>query len=119
MTLKASLAAWVLNALVKAGDAAGKTAPAANPGAVFPAAMDHGKPAAPTLLSLIETEEHRTDQGVVEEASPRRSRLAEILMRYPTDLIDLVLSAPTSGAIAKHVKKLLKEEKAARFDASR
>jgi hypothetical protein len=34
-------------------------------------------------------------------------------MQYPTDLIDLVLSAPAAGAIAWHVKKYAKTKKSA------
>ena len=72
--------------------------------------MDHGNPAAPTLLSLIERAEQRTDQPVVEETSSRRSGLTEILMKYPIDLIDLVLSAPAPGAIAWQVKNYSKKK---------
>ena len=75
------------------------------------AAMAHGNRAAPTLLSLIEKEEQRADQEVSEEPSPCRSELAEILMKYPTDLIDLVLAAPAAGAIAWQVKNYSKKKK--------
>jgi hypothetical protein len=51
------------------------------------------------------------DDEQQEETSARESGPAEILGQYPTDLIDLVLSAPASGAIAWHVKKYTKKRK--------
>lgn len=74
-------------------------------------AMDHGSPATPTLLSIIEKNGQPSDKEVIEEASPPRSGLSEILVKYPMDLIDLVLSAPAPGEIAWHVKNYTKKKK--------
>jgi hypothetical protein len=74
-------------------------------------AMDHGGASAPTLLSLAEDFEQQVEQVVVEEVSPRKNGLAKILTKYPTGLIDLVLSTPASGAVAWHVKKYSKKRK--------
>ena len=69
------------------------------------AAIGHGNTVTPTLFTLVE------EQPLVEEVLPLKSALAEILMQFPTDLIDLVLSAPAAGAIAWHVKKYSKKKK--------
>jgi hypothetical protein len=53
---------------------------------------------------LVREEEQHANQPVIEEVSARKSGPAEILRQYPADLIDLVLSAPATGAIAWHVK---------------
>lgn len=74
-------------------------------------AIDHGSTDTPTLLSLVSENEQHAEQGVCEQVSSRKSELAEIRMQYPTDLIDLVLSAPASGAIAWHVKNYSKRKK--------
>jgi len=76
------------------------------------AAIGHGSAATPTLFSLVEEDVQPEEQPVVEEVSPRKSGFAEILMQFPTDLVDLVLSAPAAGAIAKHVKNYSKEKPA-------
>jgi len=75
------------------------------------AAMDHGGASAPTLFSLTEDFKQQAEPVVVEKMAHRKSGLAEILMQFPTDLINLVLSAPASGAIAWHVKNYSKEKK--------
>ena len=67
--------------------------------------------ATPTLFTLVEEGQHIEEQPLVEEVLPRKSALAEILMQFPTDLIDLVLSAPAAGAIAWHVKNYSKKKK--------
>ena len=76
------------------------------------AAIGHGSAATPTLFSLVEEDVQPEEQPVVEEVSPRKSGFAEILMQFPTDLVDLVLSAPAAGAIAKHVKNYSKKKPA-------
>ena len=75
------------------------------------AAMTYAHPTTPTLLSLIDNNEQATDQQVVAQVSPCKNGLAEILMKYPTDLVDLVLSAPAPGAIAWQVKNYAKKKK--------
>ena len=75
------------------------------------AAISHGSAATPTLFSLVEEDEQPEEQPRVEEISTRRNGLAEILMQFPTDLVDLVLSAPAAGAIAWHVKNSSKKRK--------
>ena len=79
----------------------------------FYAVVGQGSAAIPTLFGLVEENEPRAERPVVEEVSVRKSGPAEILMQYPTDLIDLVLSAPAAGAIAWHVKKYAKKKKPA------
>jgi hypothetical protein len=75
------------------------------------AAIGYSSEATPTLFSLVEEDEQIEDQTVVEEVSTRRSGLDEILMQFPTDLVDLVLSAPVAGAIAWYVKNYSKKKK--------
>jgi hypothetical protein len=65
----------------------------------------------PTLFTLVEEGQHIEEQLLVEEVLPHKSALAEILMQFPTDLIDLVVSAPTAGAIASHIKNYSKKKK--------
>jgi hypothetical protein len=74
-------------------------------------AISHGSAATPTLFSFVEEDEQSKEQPVAEEISTRRNGLAEILMQFPTDLVDLVLSAPAAGAIAWHVKNSSKKRK--------
>ncbi len=75
------------------------------------AAIGHSSVATLTLFGLVDEDEQPEEQPVVEEVSTRRSGLAEMLMQFPTDLVDLVLSAPAAGAIAWHVKKYSKKKK--------
>ena len=75
------------------------------------AAIGHGSAATPTLFTLVEEDVQPEEQPVVEEVSPRKSGFAEILMQFPTDLVDLVLSAPAAGAITWHVKNYSKRKK--------
>ena len=74
-------------------------------------AISHGSAATPTLFNLVEEDEQTDEQPVVEAVTTRKSGLAEILMQFPTDLVDLVLSAPAAGAIAWHVKNYSKKRK--------
>jgi hypothetical protein len=62
---------------------------------------------------LVDEDEQVEEQPVVEEVSTGRSEFAKILMQFPTDLVDLVLSASAAGAIAKHVKNYSKKKKPA------
>jgi hypothetical protein len=64
----------------------------------------------PTLFTLVGEVQHIKEQPLVKEVIPHKSALAEILMRFPTNLIDLVLSAPVPGAIAWHVKSYSKKK---------
>ena len=74
-------------------------------------ALGHSSAATPTLFTLIEEDQQPEERPVVEEVSTRKSGLAEILMQFPTDFVDLVLSAPAAGAIAWHVKNYSKKKK--------
>jgi hypothetical protein len=75
------------------------------------AAVSQGGVAIPTLFGLAEENEQRAERPVVEGGSARKSEPAEILMQYPSDLIDLVLSAPAAGAIAWRVKTYSRNRK--------
>jgi hypothetical protein len=75
------------------------------------AAVGRDSAATPTLFGLVQENERRVEQPVVEEVATRKSGTSEILMQYPTDLIDLVLSAPAAGSLAWHVKKYAKKKK--------
>ena len=74
-------------------------------------AVGQDSAAIPTLFGLVEENEQRAEGPAVEQVSARLSGPAEILMQYPTDLIDLVVSAPAAGAIAWHVRKYAKKKK--------
>jgi len=80
-------------------------------GSSYYAAIGHGSTVNPTLFALVEEGQHIEERPLVEEVLPRKSALAEILMQFPTDLIDLVLSAPAAGAIAWQVKNYSKKNK--------
>ena len=73
-------------------------------GSSYYAAIGHGSTVTPTLFTLIEEGPDMEEQSLVKEVLPRKIGLAKNLMQFPTDLVDLVLSAPATGAIAKHVK---------------
>jgi hypothetical protein len=75
------------------------------------AAISHGNAVTPTLFTLVEEGQHIEEYSLVEEILPRKSALTENLMQFPTDLIDLVLSAPATGAIAWHIKSYSKTKK--------
>jgi hypothetical protein len=77
----------------------------------FCAAFGQGSAVTPTLFGLVEENEQLPERPVVEEVCARKSGPVEMLIQYPTDLIDLVLSAPAAGAIAWHVKKYAKKKK--------
>lgn len=73
-------------------------------GSSYYAAIGHSNTVTPTLFTLVEKGQDIEERRLVEEVLPRKSALAEILMQFPTNLIDLVVSAPAAGAIAWHVK---------------
>jgi hypothetical protein len=73
--------------------------------------LEHGNTSTPTLLSLIDMDEPETDQPVVVDSSHGNSSLSEVQMKYPSDLLALVLSAPAPGAIAWQVKNYSKKKK--------
>jgi hypothetical protein len=77
----------------------------------FYAAAGRGSVVIPTLFGLVEENEQRAERSVVEEVSAPKMGPAEILMQYPTDLIDLVLSAPAAGEIAWQVRKYATKKK--------
>ena len=74
-------------------------------------ANGHGSADTPTLFALVEEGQCVEEQALVKAVLPDKGALAEGLMQFPTDLIDLVLSAPAAGAIAWHVKKYSKKKK--------
>lgn len=76
-------------------------------------AIGHGSAVIPTLFTLVEEGRHLGEQSLVEEKLSRKTPYSETLLQFPTDLIDLVLSAPAKGAIAWHVKKYSKKKKPA------
>jgi hypothetical protein len=71
--------------------------------------MSSGAASTFTIFSLTEHLEQRVP--IVAEIDDHKSRPAEVLLRYPTDLVDLVLSAPAPGAIAWQVKNHSKKKK--------
>ena len=77
------------------------------------AAIGHSTAGIPTLFTLVDEDAQIEEQSVVEEVSTQKIGLAKNLMQFPTDLVDLVLSAPATGAIAKHVKNYAKKKKLA------
>lgn len=77
----------------------------------FYPAMSYSTVSAFTVFSLSEDLEQRADLPITEEIEDRKSGPAEILLRYPADLVDLVLSAPAPGAIARQVKNHAKKKK--------
>jgi hypothetical protein len=82
-------------------------------GSSYYAAISHGSAVTPTLFTLVEEDQYIEEQSLVEEILPRKSALTEVLMQFPTDRIDLVLSAPATGAIAWHIKNYSKKKKPA------
>ena len=80
-------------------------------GSSYYATIGHGNMVTPTLFTLVEEDQAIEEQPLVEQVLPRKSALAEMLIQFPTDLIDLVVSAPAAGAIAWHVKKYSKKKK--------
>ena len=80
-------------------------------GSSYCTAIGHANTVTPTLFTFVEEDQHIEEQSLVEEVLPRKSALAEILMQFPTNLIDLVVSAPAAGAIAWHVKNYSKKKK--------
>ena len=80
-------------------------------GSSYYAAVGHGSTIATTLFTLVKEGQHIEERPLVEEVLPRKSALAEILMQFPTDLINLVVFAPAAGAITWHVKNYSKKKK--------
>ena len=76
------------------------------------AAIGHNIAGIPTLFTLVDEDAQIEKQSVVEKESTHRSGPAKNLRQFPTDLVDLVLSAPAAGAIAKHVKNYSKKKSA-------
>ena len=79
-------------------------------GSSYSAAIAHGSAVTPTLFTLVQERRHVEQQPLVEEILPHKSALTETWAQFPTDLIDLVLSAPATGAIAWHVKNYSKKK---------
>jgi len=77
------------------------------------AASDQSNSGISTLFTLVDEDEQAEEQPVFEKVSTHSSGFREILTQFPTDLVDLVLSAPAAGAIAWHVKKYAKKKKPA------
>ena len=81
-------------------------------GSSYYAAIGHSTAGIPPLFTLVDEDALIEEQPVVDELSTHRSGLAKNLMQFPTDLVDLVLSAPAAGAIAQHVKNHSKKKPA-------
>jgi len=80
-------------------------------GSSYSAAIAHGSAVTPTLFTLVQESRHVKQQPLVEEILSYKSALTETLAQFPTDLIDLVLSAPATGAIAWRGKNYSKKKK--------
>ena len=80
-------------------------------GSSYYATIGHSSVVTPTLFTLVEEGQHMEEQRLVKEVLPHKSALPKILMQFPADLIDLVLSAPAAGAITWHVKNYSKKKK--------
>ena len=78
--------------------------------------IGHGSADSPTLFSLAREDEQQVEQSLVEGIFACKSSPVEILRQYPADLIDLVLSAPATGAIAWRVKAYSRNRK--KFEGS-
>jgi hypothetical protein len=79
----------------------------------YSATIAHGSPVTPTFFTLVEEGPHLEERLLAEEVWLRKPALAEIMAQFPTELIDLVLSAPTTGAIAWHIKSYTKKRRRA------
>ncbi len=80
-------------------------------GSSYYGTIGHGSASIPTLFTLVAEDEQAEEQLVAEEVSIGRRGFAKMLMHFPTDLVDLVLSAPAPGEIAWHVKNYSKKKK--------
>lgn len=78
--------------------------------------IGHGRADSPTLFSLAREDEQQVEQSLVEGIFACKSSPAETLRQYPADLLDLVLSAPATGAIAWRVKAYSRNRK--KFEGS-
>ena len=77
-------------------------------------AIGHGGTVTPTLFTLVEEDQHLGEHLSVKDKLLRKNASSEVLLQFPTDLIELVLSAPAKGAIASHIKKHSKMKKSTR-----
>jgi hypothetical protein len=82
-------------------------------GRSYYAAIGHSSATTPNLFTLVEELQYSEQQPLVEEVLHRKGALAESLTHFPTELLDLVLSAPATGAIAWHIKSYTKKKKLA------
>jgi hypothetical protein len=80
-------------------------------GSSYYAATDEGTAGAPTLFTLVDGDEDTAERPVAEEVAAGGSGFARILMQFPTDLVDLVLSASAANAITWRVKSYSKKKK--------
>ena len=66
--------------------------------------MSTGQVTTPTLFTLVEKEEHSKEEvNIVADKAVTRE-MSDILLQFPTDLVDLVLSEPPANAIAVRTK---------------
>jgi hypothetical protein len=66
--------------------------------------MSTGEVTIPTLFSLVEKEEQqKEDVNIVADKAITRG-MSDILLQFPTDLVDLVLSEPPTSAVAFRTK---------------
>lgn len=62
--------------------------------------------ASPTVFTLTEEIELQGEPAIVDEIDYPKSRPAEVLMKYPTDLAALVLSAPAPARLVGRSKNI-------------
>jgi len=74
-------------------------------------AIGHSSAVTPTLFTLAEEDQHLGEHSSVKEKLLRKSASSEVLLQFPTDLIELVLSAPAKGAITSRIKNYSKRKK--------
>jgi hypothetical protein len=71
----------------------------------------YGAAFTPTIFTLVGEGQSVEELPTVKEVLSRTDALDQILMQFPTDFIDLVLSPPAAGAIGSHIKNYSKKKK--------
>ena len=62
--------------------------------------MSTGEVITPTLFTLVEKEEHPKEEAKVVADKAVTREMSDILLQFPTELVDLVLSEPPTRAVA-------------------
>ena len=107
-----SPAVWVRNVPASLEIIRGNTVPGfAHMAVPITRHIGHGSAVTPTLFTLVEEDQHLGEHSSVKEKLLCKSASSEVLLQFPTDLIELVLSAPAKGAITCACQELLKKEK--------